>query len=40
MADAYSYQLVAAPQEIQDPVAEGGVKSQGPWLSDELRENK
>jgi hypothetical protein len=34
---AYSYHLVAARQEVQDPVAEGGVKSQSPSLSDELR---
>ena len=27
--------LVAARQEVQDPVAEGGVLSQGPYLIDE-----
>jgi hypothetical protein len=33
---AYPHHLGVARQEVQDPVAEGGVQSQGPELSDEL----
>jgi hypothetical protein len=33
---AYPHHLGAARQEVQDPVADGGVQSQGPELSDEL----
>ena len=33
---AYRRHLGVASQEVQDPVAEGGVQSQGPELSDEL----
>ena len=32
----YPHHLGAVSQEVQDPVAEGGVKSQDPSLSDEL----
>ena len=32
----YPYHLGVAHQEVQDPVAEGGVQSQGPFLSYEL----
>jgi hypothetical protein len=32
----YHYHLGAARQKVQDPVAEGGVLSQGPKLNDEL----
>jgi hypothetical protein len=32
----YPYHLEAARQEVQDPLAEGGVQSQGPELSDEF----
>ena len=28
--ESYPYHLGAAQQEVQDPVAEGGVQSQGP----------
>ena len=30
------HHLGAARQEIEDPVAEGGVQAQGPELGDEL----
>ena len=33
---AYPRHLGAACQEVQNPVAEGGVQSQGPKLGDEL----
>ena len=33
---AYPHRLGVARQEVQDPVAEGGVQSQGPELSNEL----
>ena len=33
---AYPHHLGLACQEVQDPVAEGGVRSQGPKLGDEL----
>jgi hypothetical protein len=33
---AYPYHLDATRQEVQDPVAEGGLQFQGPELSDEL----
>ena len=33
---AYPHHLGSACQEVQDPVAEGGVQPQGPELSDEL----
>ena len=33
---SYLHHLVAARQEVQDPVAQGGVQTQGPKLNDEL----
>ena len=33
---AYPHHLGLTRQEVQDPVAEGGVQSQGPKLGDEL----
>jgi hypothetical protein len=33
---AYSHHLGSAHQKVQDPVAEGGVQSQGTTLGDEL----
>ena len=33
---AYPHHLGAVRQEVQDPVAEGGVQPQGPDLGDEL----
>jgi hypothetical protein len=32
---AYPHDLGSAPQEVQDPVAEEGVQSQGPKVGDE-----
>jgi hypothetical protein len=34
---SYLLHLVAGCQEVQDPVAQGGVQTQGPKLNDELR---
>jgi hypothetical protein len=34
--EAYPHRLGAACQEVRDPVAEGGVQSQGPELGDYL----
>ena len=34
---AYPHYLGPSRQEVQDPVAEGGVQSQGPQLGDEFR---
>ena len=33
---SYLHHLAAARQEVQDPVAQGGVQTQGPELNDEL----
>jgi hypothetical protein len=33
---SYLHYLGAAHQEVQDPVAQGGVLTQGPELNDEL----
>ena len=33
---AYPHRLGAARQEVQDPVAEGGVQTQSPKLGDKL----
>jgi hypothetical protein len=33
---SYHHHLRATRQEVQDPVAQGGVQSQDPELSDEL----
>ena len=33
---SYLHHLGAARQVVQDPVAQGGVQTQGPELSDEL----
>ena len=33
---SYLHHLGAAHQEVQDPVAQGGVQTQGPELNDEL----
>ena len=34
---SYLHHLGAARHEVQDPVAQGGVQTQGPMLSVELR---
>ena len=36
---SYLHHLGAARQEVQDPVAQGGVQTQGPELDDELGGN-